>query len=324
MNINNGTQSDMHKFEIFKAGEHVSSDGRKVNVTLDDLHEIAQSYDPDFAGAPLVIGHPDIDAPAYGWVKSLFVDADTLIAEVENVEPQFAEMVNDRRFPNRSAGLYFANTLGNPMPGKKYLQHVGFLGAAAPSIKGLKPVQFAEGQAIYFNNPLITNTPKQEPSMTLDDKDYMTREKELAAREAAVSEAENKMATHEAKLKREAAMHFAEHLAKEGKLLPNEIPAVTELLFVLPELEPLHFSESGSQITKSPDTVLRDLLSALPNRIDYKEKSASAEMVAPLQFSAPQGLQVNQAQSDLYRKATEYQNSHPNVDWVTAVQAVGG
>lgn len=322
MNINNGSHSGMHKFEIFKAGQHVSSDGRKVNVTLDDLHEIAQSYDPDFAGAPLVIGHPDIDAPAYGWVKSLFVDADTLIAEVENVEPQFAEMVNDRRFPNRSAGLYFANTLGNPMPGKKYLQHVGFLGAAAPSIKGLKPVQFAEGQAIYFNNPLITNT--QEFSMPLDDKDDITREKELAAREAAVSQAETKMAAHEAKLKREAALHFAENLATEGKLLPNEIPAVTELLFVLPEMEPLHFSESGSQITKSPDAVLRDLLSALPNRIDYSEKSASTEMVTPLQFSAPQGIQVDQAQSDLYRKATEYQNSHPGIDWVAAVQAVGG
>ena len=160
--------------------------------------------------------------------------------------------------------------------------------------------------------------------MTLDDHDDMTRTKELAAREEAVFQAEAKIAAHEAKLKREAAMQFAERLATDGKLLPNEIPAVAELLFVLPEMEPLHFSESGTQITKSPDAVVRDLLSALPNRIDYTEKSAFTEMATPLQFSAPQGIQVDQAQSDLYRKATEYQNSHPGIDWVAAVQAVGG
>ena len=37
------------------------------------------------------------------------------------------------------------------MPGKWYLRHVGFLGAAAPAVKGLKPVEFADdGGGVVF------------------------------------------------------------------------------------------------------------------------------------------------------------------------------
>ncbi|MDF5823150.1 hypothetical protein P4237_07820 [Pseudomonas aeruginosa] len=55
------------------AGRHVALDGRPVEFTEAILQEIAATYDPALSEAPLVIGHPKLNAPAYGWAKGLEV-----------------------------------------------------------------------------------------------------------------------------------------------------------------------------------------------------------------------------------------------------------
>ena len=95
--------------------------------------------------APIVIGHPSDNAPAYGWVSGLSFDEGAgLEAEPAQVEAQFAEMVADGRFKKVSASFYTPESASNPAPGVYYLRHVGFLGAQPPAVKGLKPVAFAE------------------------------------------------------------------------------------------------------------------------------------------------------------------------------------
>lgn len=132
--------------EIMRAGRHTDANGVVVEFTQADLQSIADAYDPQLAPAPVVVGHPKMDDPAYGWVKRLVADGDSLFAEEEDVEPQFAEMRQSKRFRNRSASFYTANSPSNPKPGALYLKHVGWLGAAAPAVKGLKQVSFAEDQ----------------------------------------------------------------------------------------------------------------------------------------------------------------------------------
>ncbi|WDM08476.1 peptidase [Pseudomonas aeruginosa] len=56
---------------ILPAGRHVALDGRPVEFTEAILQEIAATYDPALSEAPLVIGHPKLNAPAYGWAKGL-------------------------------------------------------------------------------------------------------------------------------------------------------------------------------------------------------------------------------------------------------------
>lgn len=144
--------------EIFKPGTHVSDDGRSLTFTASDVQEVADSYDPAFSEAPLVVGHPQTDAPAYGWARALSVQADGhLYAEPHQVEPQFAEMVNAGRYKKISASIYLPNSAGNPKPGKHYLKHIGFLGAAAPSLKGMRSASFAEDDgAVSFSMPLTS------------------------------------------------------------------------------------------------------------------------------------------------------------------------
>ncbi|NQV83912.1 MAG: peptidase, partial [Rhodospirillales bacterium] len=107
------------------------------------LEAAAAAFNPAVSSAPIVIGHPEQTAPAFGWIKGLSFTDGALVAETDQVDPQFSELVKNGRFKTRSASFYPPDSSANPVPGTYYLQHVAFLGAAAPAVKGLTPVEFA-------------------------------------------------------------------------------------------------------------------------------------------------------------------------------------
>lgn len=122
--------------------------GDSLSFSEADLLASAKAYDPAKHEAPLVVGHPKHDAPAYGWVSALmFNDADqSLEIEADQIDPSFAEMHTSGRFKKRSAAFYHPDSKNNPVPGVYYLKHVGFLGAQPPAIKGLKSAEFSENE----------------------------------------------------------------------------------------------------------------------------------------------------------------------------------
>lgn len=130
---------------IFRPGRHTAMQGTTIDFGESDLIATANAYDPARHEAPLVIGHPAADAPAWGWVGSLTADAHGLFAAPRQLDASFAEMVRAGRFKKVSASFYTPDSPHNPVPGVWYLRHVGFLGAAPPAVKGLAPVNFAEG-----------------------------------------------------------------------------------------------------------------------------------------------------------------------------------
>lgn len=132
------------RLHIFKAGRQTDMSGRTVDFSADELADAAAAYDPALHEAPIVVGHPATDAPAYGWIKSLHFTDEGLEAEPAQVDPEFAELVTKGRFKKISASFYTPNSPHNPAPGKWYLRHVGFLGAMPPAVKGLKAIAFNE------------------------------------------------------------------------------------------------------------------------------------------------------------------------------------
>lgn len=130
---------------IFRPGRHTAMQGRALEFSAADLAATAAAYDPALHEAPLVIGHPAANAPAFGWVAGLRADADGLFATPRQLEPAFAEEVRAGRYKKVSASFYVPDSPHNPHPGVFYLRHVGFLGAQPPAVKGLAPVRFAEG-----------------------------------------------------------------------------------------------------------------------------------------------------------------------------------
>jgi hypothetical protein len=139
-----GSMSTPKTLHIFKPGRHTAMGGVVVEFSESQLGASAAAYDPALWRAPLVVGHPTINGPAYGWVDGLAASAIGLEAEPADVEPAFADMVNAKRFANISASFWSPTAPGNPVPGVYYLRHVGFLGATPPAIKGLRTPEFAE------------------------------------------------------------------------------------------------------------------------------------------------------------------------------------
>jgi len=56
---------------IARIGTFTSNEGIAVSFGAAELEAAAAAYDPQADPAPLVVGHPRLDDPAYGWVSGL-------------------------------------------------------------------------------------------------------------------------------------------------------------------------------------------------------------------------------------------------------------
>ena len=131
------------EIEIFKAGNHVASDGRARDFSVAVVAAMAAVYSPTRHEAPLTLGHPADNLPAYGWAKSLrATDDGRLMMLAGDVTPEFSEAVKAGRYKKRSASFYPPGAPNNPAPGNWYLRHVAWLGAQVPAVRGLADVNF--------------------------------------------------------------------------------------------------------------------------------------------------------------------------------------
>lgn len=122
--------------EVFKTGTHTASNGKTKTWNKADLDSLAMKYNSQKERkAPLVIGHPATDDPAFGWVEELRVFKDKMFAFIGDINDAVKESVRRKEYQNVSIAID-SNGL---------LRHVGLLGAMAPAVAGLQPVKFAEG-----------------------------------------------------------------------------------------------------------------------------------------------------------------------------------
>lgn len=146
------TTPNKARIEVFRPGTFTPMNGAPITYSAADLRAIADAYDPETAPAPIVVGHPDTDAPAYAWVEGFEYDAtaERLFADIYEIEPQFADLVKSGRFKKVSMAFFSPSQPHNPVPGTWYPKHVGFLGAAAPAVSGLKNAHFAAAADVVF------------------------------------------------------------------------------------------------------------------------------------------------------------------------------
>ena len=116
--------------DVARAGTWRDMNKREVKLTAETLAAIAADY-ADADPAPVVVGHPETDAPAYGWVERLRVTGDRLQAKLCDIAPQFRDSVARGAYRGRSIALRDGR-----------LAHLGFLGGRPPAIPGLAPTRF--------------------------------------------------------------------------------------------------------------------------------------------------------------------------------------
>ena len=278
--------------EIFRAGRHIDDAGGVHQFSEADLAGMATSYNPALREAPLTVGHPKDNLPAYGWVKSVGRSASGALAiDTHQVEPQFAEMVEAGRFKKRSASFYPPQAANNPTPGKWYLRHVAFLGAQPPAVAGLKDIQFSEdddaGGAVCFSEPVTAQTQPQE-SLSMTEAEIKALQEKLAAEEKARAEAEaaQKVAEDKAKAAEAQAasfaekakadrtagfLSFAEGQVQAGRLLPKDKAMAVATLEALADAQPVEFSEGATTTKHTPVQWLQDLITGSKPHVSFGE-----------------------------------------------------
>ena len=103
-------------YEIFRAGTRPDANGKPVTIT----HAAPKVHE-----APIVVGHPKADAPTYGWVSGLKAENGVLMADFDQVDEGFADLVKAGRYKKVSASFYLPTSPNNPKPGVWTLRHVG-------------------------------------------------------------------------------------------------------------------------------------------------------------------------------------------------------
>ena len=285
----------MEPIHFFRAGTHVAQDGREITFTEADLRSIATAYDPVVHEAPIVIGHPKTDDPAFGWVQSLEVRADGLWATARQVDGSFADAVRNGSFKKVSGSFYAPRTKGNPKPDGYYLRHIGFLGAAAPAVKGLQPVAFNDDDTGVVNFE----------AGTID-----LREHSLLARERAIARAEL-----EARLTR---------LASEARIHFRDVPGLLAFAESLDDTSTIGFAdtEDGRDVECARKTWFLGFLEKRLPFVTLGEVCKGEDLPGnDASFSAPAGHTVDPAGADLHRRAVAHQKA-TGVPYAVAARAV--
>lgn len=304
--------NDAPTIKILRPGSFTSVEGAKVSFTAADLAQIAASYKPESDPAPIVVGHPKMADPAYGWVGALEVQGDVLVAKPSEIAPSFAEAVKAGHYRKISAQLYQPGDPNSPAPEGWYLRHVGFLGAAAPAIKGLGQVSFAADAAAIT---LETTLENEMTTISLSE-----HESALAKKDAELQAAREEAAKVRAEAIHTAHVSFVEAASKAGKVAPVAKPVLIGLLDQLAPLAPVSFAEGGEAL--SPVEELKKLIDAATPLISFGEAAPADKKApgkAPVSFAAPSGFEVDPAAAALHARAKALQAENPKLDWWAAV-----
>lgn len=328
------------KFEIFKTGTHTSDKGIQKEYSLDDLNFIAQSYNPTEDEAPIVIGHPIDNSPAYGWVSSLEVTEDgKLVADApdEKLHPDFLSAVQEGRYKKRSISL---------TPEGK-LRHIGFLGGAAPAVKGLADIQFSQPSSTVIEFELeaedqsMKSKQSEDPDLsgqldnntsTLDNitnqlNEINTTIQQLSNNFSAVQNNDlstkfNQLSTEINSLKSKINKSEFESLLENKLGVGSLTPAIKDKLLAVSNFaEAQNFSADFSQVKFSKDlnALLTDLVNSFPKIIHYENFAEKPEFETDKLTDEFANYSVDQEAKALHNKAVALSKKE-NITYLNAVK----
>lgn len=304
-------------FDVFKCGTRKDHSGRICSIGRSDVDEAIRKYDPSNP-VPLVIGHPTLNAPAWGWTQAFRRIGDLVQAKASSVVADFEDLVKKGMYKNRSISFNPDGTFN----------HIGFLGAAAPAVKGLRDISFcnnmediitmdfseeelktantSEEKPVLIAEPVsVRQEPEKIASVSMEDKTETEElknkiaemEKQLAETKAA---AEVHRVAFETEQKKNRAANFAAYtdsLVKAGKLVADKKNDVCNMMEVLHGVGSREFAGE----TKSALSVFQEILDRQPASVSFSE-FATADCVAggmSVQQIADKAIEYQQAQEKL-------------------------
>ncbi|MBF0516373.1 MAG: hypothetical protein HQK97_04515 [Nitrospirae bacterium] len=246
------------EIEVFKTGVHRDSAGNVREWTEGDLDQLAANYNSRQGDAPVVIGHPKSDSPAYGWVNGLQRKGNILTASLKDVNPDFQQMVKNGAFRNRSVAVNADMSL----------RHVGFLGATPPAIQGLKPVEFKDdGTAALIEFSIAQPVTDKQPDVGRPRPDWQLKQS-TGSEFAELNTLREKVTQLEREGRKKDFTAFCDSLVSVGKITPAQKPRIAEFMEIMHNVGAFEFSEDGNRPAVE---AFKEFVSSLPTQVHMKE-----------------------------------------------------
>lgn len=219
--------------EVFRAGEQTDSSGRTKSWTTSDLEKIVNNYNAKKHEAPVVIGHPKDNAPAFGWVAGLKTDGDKLFAKFKQLIPEFIDAVKNGLYKKRSISLYPDLSL----------RHIGFLGAVPPAVKGLADIKFCEQESITIelNNP--QNIKKTEKYFSAKTRRAGLMHTKTSEKQSEIDKLKSQLKKEQRKNRTAGFREFVKELHSRGKVVSDLQDEIIDLMEVMHQTGEFSFSE---------------------------------------------------------------------------------
>lgn len=239
--------------QIFSAGKHTDSKGNTKEWTTEDLDKIVYQFENVHKNAPVCVGHPQTNSPAYGWLDNVKRIGNGLYCTFKDVQDEFKTAVNKGLFKNRSISL----------DKDLNIRHLAFLGGQAPAIKGLEQFCFESQE-----NDTVVEFSDYEDISIEDDIQKKERNEKLETEE--LKEQLKAKDEEIAKLKREADEQkqaqkikefedFADNAIANGNILPKHKESIVNILNACDTAGTFNFADKE----KSGVEVVKDFISEL-------------------------------------------------------------
>lgn len=248
--------------EIFRSGSY----GTKGSYTNGDLDQMVANFNKNDQ-VPIVLGHPETDSPAWGWLSEVKRDGDVLLGKPDNLHANFEKALDEKQFKNRSVRIADTDS------GHKIL-HLGYLGAMLPQVEGLKTAQFTTtGECVdyAFDLPSSKEVKKEEEvenkkpeteGERVKDEKIKQLEKDLAAEKKARKDEKEETAKKDTAARKSSFANFVDSkLIAAGKLPKDRKDEAVAFMMTLPTGKSADFAwgdgdkEKGSSVDWFQDFV---------------------------------------------------------------------
>lgn len=285
------------RLPILSPGRKHSHNAGPVDVSLQMLQEMAESFDPA-SPVRLVAGHPAAEQePEFelGRLAAVAVEGEILLStNVAGLAPATIAAVRSGQM-NRVSAKLRPPTHPENATGKWRLMHVGLFGRTPTADAALPDVEFSADGDIYLTEfnpkqdglsdaggtapPVATATHVPDPNPGVPPMDPTSdRDAELAAQQAELEQKEIELAAKVAAFERRQEIQpFLGGLVAQRKLHPSAVAPWSEVFAGLAPQQEIEFAQ-GDETVKEPTAVfLKRHLSNLPELYPGGEAAPAAD-----------------------------------------------
>ncbi len=320
--------------EIFKIGSHTDSNGENKDWDCNSLDTIVNTYNQRIAAdkscvAPVVKGHPQTSDPAYGWVERLVRRGSKILARLKDIDTGFLGELRSGKYKKVSIALY----------PDLMLRHVGFLGAAAPAVKGLNTALFGEannGEKMicttvdFSEKDLTVQLPAADSHSAADNDDagsfsFNDLLEKIKGLESENQNLRKQIAESEKEARLNEFRQFSESLAGNpdaAVILPCQTDELVDILESAYQSDVNSVAAEATRGACSNVEKIKHFVSSLRPAFSFSEFAVRAKTQNATTDTVFRGKNVNFNKLEIHQRARQFQAENPDATYEEALSAV--